>query len=237
MDDVSREPDEQVVRVLIVDDHAFARYALRMLLEADPRIQVVADASNARQAVQRVSQFHPDVVLMDSAMPEAEDGGPIVDRSGITATREIVRLHPRTRVLLHSDWDKDSFVAAAMRAGACGYLRKADKRPDQLGMIILVVASGASVFNWSDDRMRRLFDTAYTAQQMSALPELTPRERDVVNLAAGPQEPPNRTIAQKLGIGEGRVATYLSEAKQKLGACDRRELIAIARAAGLGTES
>ncbi|MFE7767367.1 response regulator [Streptomyces sp. NPDC057438] len=236
MNSVSHIPNEQAVRVLIVDDHSFARYALRMLLEADPRIRVVADASNAQQAVQRVSEFHPDVVLMDVRMPERDDG-PVVDKAGITATREIVRLRPRTRVLVHSDWDEDPLVAAAMRVGACGYLRKADKREDQLAMIILVVASGASVFNWCDDRMRRLFDTAYTAQRQSALPQLTPRERDVVNLAAGPQEPPNRVIARKLGIGEGRVATYLSEAKQKLGASDRRELITIARAAGLGAET
>ncbi|MFF4234048.1 response regulator [Streptomyces sp. NPDC001820] len=236
MDQVSDGPAEQEIRVVIVDDQPFARYALRMLLDADPRIRVVADACNSQQAVQRVSEFHPDVVIMDVRMPE-KDGGPVTDKAGITATREIVRLRPQTRVLVHSDYDGDPLVAAAMRVGACGYLRKADKREDQLAMLILVVASGASVFNWGDDRMRRLFDTAYTAQRQTALPQLTPRERDVVNLAAAPQEPPNRVIARRLGIGEGRVATYLSEAKQKLGAADRKELIAMARAAGLGTET
>ncbi|GAA3141649.1 response regulator transcription factor [Streptomyces echinatus] len=235
MNQPTRTGADPRVRVLVADDEPFARFALRMLLEADPRICVVADASTGREAVQRTAEYHPDVVIMDLRMPE-KDGGPIIDRAGITATKEIVRMRPQTRVLVHSSYDTDPLVAAAMRAGAAGYLRKADKREEQLAMLVLVVASGAAVFNWSNERMRHLFDTAYNAQRQSALPQLTPRERDVLNLAATAEEPSNRVIARKLGIGEGRVATYLSEAKVKLGAVDRKDLIAQARNAGLGIE-
>lgn len=227
------EPGARKVRVVVADDQALARLALRMLLEAHPRIQVVGVASNRQEAVRRVAELRPDLVVMDVRMPEA-NGRPVADDAGISATREIVRMHPTTKVLVHSDWDEDPLVSAAMRVGACGYLRKADRDEDQLALIILIVASGASVFNVGTDRMRRLFDAAHTTHRRSALPALTPAEREVVNLAATPEAPSNQEIAAVLGIAKQTVANRILDARIKLGAVDRKALIAFARAAGLG---
>ncbi|MFJ9816590.1 response regulator [Streptomyces sp. NPDC101151] len=226
--------DERAVRVVVADDQPFARFALRMLLDAHPRIHVVAVACNGQEAVQRCQEFHPDVVVMDVRMPEAGTG-PITETAGITATRQIMRTQPTTKVLVHSEWDGDPLVVSAMRAGACGYLRKADRDEDRLALIILVVASGASVFTSDNERLRRLFSTAYTAHRESALPLLTPAEREVVNLVASPDEPSNQEIATVLGIAKKTVANRILQAREKLSASDRKELIAMARAAGLGT--
>jgi DNA-binding NarL/FixJ family response regulator len=227
------EPGPRKVRVVVADDQALARLALRMLLETHPRIQVVGVASNRQEAMQQVAELRPDVVVMDVRMPEA-DRHPIANDAGIAATREIVRLYPTTKVLVHSDWDDDPLVSAAMRAGACGYLRKADRDEDQLALIILIVASGASVFNVGTDRMRRLFDAAHSTHRRSALPALTPAEREIVNLAATPETPTNQEIATVLGIAKQTVANRILDARIKLGAVDRRALISLAREAGLG---
>lgn len=230
-----QESNERNVRVIVADDQPLARLALRMLLEAHPLIDVVSVASNRQEAVQQVGKLRPDVVIMDMRMPNAE-GAPVADTAGISATRDITRMHPATKVLVHSDWDEDPLVLAAMRAGACGYLRKADRDPDHLALIVLIAATGASVFNTDRNRMRQLFDAAHTSMHQSALQPLTSAEREVVNIAATAGEPSNQEIAARLGIARQTVANRILEARTKLGAADRRALIALAREAGLGTE-
>ncbi|WP_239149815.1 response regulator transcription factor, partial [Streptomyces sp. SID12501] len=107
---------ESGIRVVIADDHPFTRYGLRVLLESAPDITVVAEACNGREAVQQVLELHPDVVVMDVRMP----GG-----DGLWATQEIQRVRPTTKVLVHSEYETDPTVMAAMRAGASGFLLKA----------------------------------------------------------------------------------------------------------------
>ncbi|WP_406307129.1 response regulator transcription factor [Streptomyces sp. NBC_00885] len=216
---------DQGIRVVIADDHPFTRYGLRVLLESDPGITVVAEACDGRTAVSRVLEFQPDVVVMDVRMP----GG-----DGLWATQEIQRARPGTKVLVHSEHEADPTVMAAMRAGASGFLLKAGD-VTQITRAVRDVAAGAWIFHLSDTaRMRPWFDQLRTARRDGAFPQLTTREREILNIIAIPKQT-TRTAAAHLGISHKRVENALTDIKTKLGATDRAELIALARAAGLGT--
>ncbi|WP_326647223.1 MULTISPECIES: response regulator transcription factor [unclassified Streptomyces] len=217
---------EQGIRVVIADDHPFTRYGLRVLLESDPGITVVAEAADGREAVARVLEFHPDVVVMDVRMPGSD---------GLWATREIQRARPGTKVLVHSQHEDDPNVMAAMRAGACGFLLKAGE-VTQITRAVRDVAAGAFIFHLSDTaRMRPWFDQLGTVRRDNAFPQLTAREREILNVLAIPKQA-TRTAAGRLGISHKRVENALTDIKTKLGATDRAHLIALARAAGLGTQ-
>ncbi|GGV30388.1 response regulator transcription factor [Streptomyces spectabilis] len=216
---------EQSIRVVIADDHAFTRYGLRVLLESDAGITVVAEARDGREAVEQTIGLRPDVVIMDVRMPNG---------SGLWATREIRRAHPDTKVLVHSEYETDPNVMAAMRAGASGFLMKAGD-VTQIIRAVRDVAAGAWIFNLSDtSRMRPWFDELRTARRDGAFPELTPREREILNLIATPSQT-TAGVAARLGISTKRVENAVTDIKTKLGAADRAQLIAMARAAGLGT--
>ncbi|MFF4234035.1 response regulator [Streptomyces sp. NPDC001820] len=217
---------EQGIRVVIADDHPFARYGLRVLLDSDPDITVVAEACDGREAVSRVLEFHPDVVVMDVRMPNGD---------GLWATQEIQRTRPGTKVLVHSEHEADPNVMAAMRAGASGFLLKGGEDVTQLTRAVRDVAAGAWIFHLSDTaRMRPWFDQLRTARRDGAFPQLTAREREILNLIAIPKQT-TRSAAARLGISHKRVENALTDIKTKLGAADRADLIALARAAGLGT--
>ncbi|GAA0416345.1 response regulator transcription factor [Streptomyces luteireticuli] len=216
---------EQHIRVVVADDHAFTRYGLRVLLESDSGITVVAEARDGREAVEQTVEHRPDVVVMDVRMPH---GG------GLRATREIRRASPATKVLVHSEYEADPNVMAAMRAGASGFLVK-EGDVAQIIRAVRDVAAGAWVFNLSDTaRMRPWFDELRAARRDTAFPELTPREREILDIVARPHQT-TAGAAAFLGISTKRVENALTDIKAKLGAADRAELIAKARAAGLGT--
>jgi DNA-binding NarL/FixJ family response regulator len=218
---------EQGVRVVIADDHPFARYGLRMLLASAPDITVVAEACDGREAVSRVLEFQPDVVVMDVRMPNGD---------GLWATQEIQRARPGTKVLVHSEYEADPNVMAAMRAGASGFLLKAGEDVTQLTRAVRDVAAGAWIFHLSDTaRMRHWFDQLRAARRDGAFPQLTTREREILNVIAMPKQT-TRTVAARLGISHKRVENALTDIKTKLGAADRSDLIDLARAAGLGTQ-
>ncbi|MEU9082761.1 response regulator transcription factor [Streptomyces sp. NPDC048357] len=218
---------EKTIRVVIADDHPFARYGLRVLLESDPGITVVAEACDGREAVSRVLEFRPDVVVMDVKMPNGD---------GLWATQEIQRVRPSTKVLVHSEHEADPNVMAAMRAGASGFLQKAGKDVTQITRAVRDVAAGAWIFNLSDTaRMRPWFEQLRTVRQESTFPQLTAREREILNLMAIPKQT-IISVAARLGISDKRVDNALSDIKTKLGAADRADLIAMARAAGLGAQ-
>lgn len=216
---------EHNIRVVIADDHAFTRYGLRVLLESDPAITVVAEACDGHEAVEQTLKHRPDVVVMDVRMPNG---------SGLWATQEIQRALPGSRVLVHSEYEADPNVMAAMRAGASGFLMKAGE-VTQILRAVHDVAAGAWIFNLSDTaRMRPWFDELREARRDTAFPQLTVREREILNLIAVPQQTTAST-AVRLGISPKRVENALTDIKAKLGAADRMELVAMARAAGLGT--
>ena len=217
------EPAEPAVRVLIADDHPIFRDGLATLLDPLPGIDVVGRAQDGIEAVELALARHPDVVIMDIQMPRL---------NGIDATRQIVAAEPSIGVLVITMGEDDSTVFAAIRAGARGYLLKGADQAEIVRAITTVhgggVVFGASLAN----RIATVF-TQGPAPQQSAFPQLTDREREVLNLIAAGRS--NSQIASALFLSPKTVRNNVSTILSKLQATDRAAMIIRARDAGLGT--
>jgi len=210
------------IRVLLVDDHALARTGFRMVLDAEPDIEVVGEAANGNQAIHSAGRLHPDVVLMDVRMPELD---------GIAATREIAS--ENTKVLILTTFDLDDYVYDSLAAGASGFLLK-DAGPEQLIEAIRVVAAGDALL--APSVTRRLIDDVVGAGRRrlprpSELDELTPRELEVLRLVAAGLS--NAEIAERLVVEETTVKTHVSRLLAKLGLRDRVQAVILAYEIGL----
>ena len=207
------------MRVLIADDHLFYREGLRVMLGAVPEIQLVGEATTGDAAIERALALQPDVVLMDLKMPGA---------SGIEATRRIVRENPRIGVLVLTMFDDDS-VFAAMRAGARGYLLK-DARLEDVVRAIEAVGRGEAIFSPSiAGRLLAYF--ANNRPVMTAFPELTEREHEILALIAHGRT--NEQIAAQLVVSIKTVRNHVSTIFSKLQVADRAQAVVRAREAGL----
>jgi DNA-binding NarL/FixJ family response regulator len=196
------------IRVLVVDDHDLFRTGLATLLASQPDIEVVAQASNGRLGVQLADQLRPDVVLMDLRMPHLE---------GPEAIREILELHPAMRILALTVVTESSAVAAAMEAGACGFLAK-DTPIDAVAAAVRAAAQGAA---WLSPRAAevvlgqlRRAEAPQTSDQ-GALKQLSARELDVLRLIARGME--NSEIAESLNISRRTAKNHVSNILAKLG--------------------
>jgi DNA-binding NarL/FixJ family response regulator len=217
---------EPVTRVLIADDHPAFRAGLRALLETAHDLQVVGEAASGAAAVDAATALGPDIVLMDVNMPGLD---------GVEATRRIVDRAPHVAVLVLTMHDDDETVFAAIRAGARGYLLKGAQRADLLRAVRGVV-SGEAVFG--PGVARRL--VAWFARPMppgdaAAFPELTEREREILDLVARGRS--NAEITAGLGLSPKTVRNHVSNVFSKLQVRDRAEAIVRAREAGLGGEA
>jgi DNA-binding NarL/FixJ family response regulator len=213
------------VRVLLVDDQALFREALATLLEVRPEIEVVGEAANGAEAIDKVAILRPDVVLMDLHMP-------VLD--GIAAARRLRVEQPDTRVLALTTFDDDEDVFAALRAGAVGYLLK-DVTSDRLVEALLAAARGESVLQPSVAarvvaRFAELPDDVPPRPQPLVVP-LSERELEVLRLLADGGS--NREIASALFLAEGTVKNYVTNVLAKLGARDRTQAALRGRALGL----
>jgi DNA-binding NarL/FixJ family response regulator len=213
------------VRVLLVDDQALFREALATLLGVRPEIEVVGEAGNGAEALDRAATLHPDVVLMDLRMP-------VLD--GVSATRRLRVEQPGTRVLALTTFDDDEDVFAALRAGAVGYLLK-DVSADRLVEALLAAARGESVLQPSVAarvvaRFAAMPDDAPPRPQPLVVP-LSDRELEVLRLLADGGS--NREIAAALFLAEGTVKNHVTNVLAKLGARDRTQAALRARALGL----
>jgi DNA-binding NarL/FixJ family response regulator len=213
------------VRVLVVDDQALFREALATLLGARPEVEVVGEAGNGHQALERAAALQPDVVLMDLHMP-------VLD--GIAATRRLTVEQPGVRVLALTTFDDDEDVFAALRAGALGYLLK-DVSSDRLVEAVLSAARGESVLQPSVAakvvaRFAQLDDVPRPRPQPLVVP-LSDRELDVLRLLADGRS--NREIAAALFLAEGTVKNHVTNVLGKLGARDRTQAALRARALDL----
>jgi DNA-binding NarL/FixJ family response regulator len=211
-----------VIRVLLVDDQALVRSGFRMILEAQPDLDVVGEAENGREAVSLAAVTSPDVVLMDVRMPELD---------GLEATRLILRDRPETRVLILTTFDLDEYVARGLRAGASGFLLK-DVRPPQLVEAIRVIAAGDALL--APAVTRRLLDrfaASMDERTPPALGDLTERELEILRLVA--EGLSNAEIAERLVVGESTVKTHVSAILRKLGLRDRVQAVIAAYDAGL----
>jgi DNA-binding NarL/FixJ family response regulator len=211
------------VRTLIADDHPIFRGGLRTLLAADELVEVVGEAVNGTEAVAMAEELQPDVVVMDIQMPEL---------NGIEATRQIVSRSPHVGVLVLTMFEDDDSVFAAMRAGARGYLLKGAGAGD-IARAIRAVGSGEAIFG--PDVARRVmeyFTTPRPELSVMAFPELTDREREVLELIA--QGRNNAWIARHFVLSPKTIRNHVSNIFTKLQVADRAEAIVRAREAGLG---
>jgi DNA-binding NarL/FixJ family response regulator len=214
------------VRVLVVDDDALMRAGLRAVLSSDDAIAVVGEASDGREAVERVPALRPDVVLMDVRMPGLD---------GISATREVLAASDDVRVLILTTFEQDDYVFGALRAGASGFLLKR-ARPEELLAAVHAVAAGDSLLSPSVtrtviDRLARTAPRDEAASDMNGLGELTPREREVLELLARGMS--NAEIAAALVIEESTVKTHVKRVLTKLRLRDRVQAVIYAYESGL----
>ncbi|MDK1341967.1 response regulator transcription factor [Streptomyces sp. 378] len=217
------------IRVLIADDQMMVREGFSVLLNAMPDIEVVGEAVNGREAVTKVRELAPDVVLMDIRMPEL---------NGIEATREIVAADGAAKVLVLTTFDLDEYVYQALRAGASGFLLK-DASARQLADGVRVVASGEALLAPSVTRrlITEFSKLSATPRLMpsaqAAYGDLTDRETEVLVLIA--QGLSNSEIAQRLVVAESTIKTHVSRILVKLGLRDRTQAAVFAYEARLVT--
>ncbi|HEX6951962.1 MAG TPA: response regulator transcription factor [Gaiellaceae bacterium] len=210
------------IRVLVADDQAMVRAGFRMLLADEPDIEVVAEASNGVEAVDKVERFHPTVVLMDIRMPELD---------GLQATRRILAADPTARILILTTFDLDQYIYEALRVGASGFVLK-DDPPEQLIAAIHTVAAGDALLSPAvTRRVIHQFTHIPRATPPRELDELTVRERDILGLIA--EGLSNAEIGQRLYISETTVKTHVTHILQKLNLRDRVQAVVLAYQSGL----
>ena len=209
------------LRVLIVDDHPMFRYGLRALLSSDEGIEVVGETASGEEAVELAREMAPDVVLMDIGLP---------GMSGLEATEAIVHHRPEARVLIISMFEDDS-VMRAMQLGARGYILKGAGGEETL-RAVRAVAEGGAIFSPSvAERLSRYFQAGVGGGPVP-FPELTHREREILDLLA--RGLTNSGIAERLSLSPKTVRNRVSEIFDKLRVRGRAEAIVRAREAGLG---
>jgi DNA-binding NarL/FixJ family response regulator len=218
------------ISVLLVDDEPLLRLGFRLVLDSQPDMSVVGEAADGASAVRRVAECDPDVVLMDVRMPGMD---------GIDATRQIVRDHARSRVLILTTFDMDEYAFAGLRAGASGFLLK-NVPPEDLLSAIRVVAGGDAVV--APRVTRRLLDTmahrlpdrraaADDHHHDPALARLTEREREVLlHIARGLS---NAEIARQLSVSEATVKSHVGRMLNKLELRDRVQAVVFAYQNGI----
>jgi DNA-binding NarL/FixJ family response regulator len=218
--DVDIEP----IRILLADDHASFRGGLASLLGTIPGITVAGQAATGEEAVAEALRVQPDIVVMDLNMPGVD---------GIEATRRIVATSPHIAVLVLSMYEDDDQVFGALKAGARGYLLKGADR-GELVRAIRSVSSGEAIFGPGIARRLMAFFASRPAVEAAVFPELTEREREILDMVARGLSNPE--ITQRLVLSPKTVRNHVSNIFSKLQVADRAQAIVRAREAGLGGE-
>ncbi len=221
----SGERSAQPTHVVVADDHSLFRYGLKAMLANAEGFEVVGEATTGEEAVEKVTELKPDIVLMDIQMPGI---------NGIEATRRILETNPRVGVVVVTMFEDDDSVFAALRAGARGYVLKGADVEEVL-KVLGAVAEGEAHFG--PEIARRLmgfFSAPKPAAPAEAFPELTAREAEVLDLIA--QGRNNAEIARRLYLSQKTVRNHVSNVFLKLQVADRSQAIVRAREAGLGRD-
>jgi len=210
------------IRVLVADDQSMVRAGFRMLLSSEQDIEVVAEASNGLEAVDKAARFRPTVVLMDIRMPELD---------GLQATRRILAADDTARILILTTFDLDEYVYEALRVGASGFVLK-DDPPEQLLDAIRIVAGGDALLSPTiTKRVIKQFARIPRPAPPLELEDLTERELDVFRLIARGLS--NAEIGQELYISDTTVKTHITHILQKLNLRDRVQAVVLAYETGL----
>ena len=210
------------IRVLVADDQSMVRAGFRMLLSQEQDIEVVAEASNGLEAVDKAARFRPTVILMDIRMPELD---------GLEATRRILAADDTARILVLTTFDLDEYVYEALRIGASGFVLK-DDPPEQLLGAIRIVAGGDALLSPAiTKRVIKQFTRMPQASPPKQLEELTEREVEVFRLITRGLS--NAEIGQELYISDTTVKTHITHILQKLDLRDRVQAVVLAYETGL----
>jgi DNA-binding NarL/FixJ family response regulator len=210
------------IRVLVADDQSMVRAGFRMLLAGEEDIEVVAEASNGLEAVDKAARFDPAVILMDIRMPELD---------GLQATRRIIAADGDARILVLTTFDLDEYVYEALRAGASGFVLK-DDSPEQLIGAIRTVAGGDALLSPTiTKRVIQKFARMPRPAPPKELDQLSEREREVFRLMARGLS--NGEIASELYISETTVKTHVTHILQKLNLRDRVQAVVLAYQTGV----
>ncbi|HEV7129536.1 MAG TPA: response regulator transcription factor [Ktedonobacterales bacterium] len=221
--ETSKRPAVSKVRVLLADDHTILRAGVKMLLNAQPDIEVVGEASDGRQAVVEAQRLQPDVILMDITMPEL---------NGIEATRQVKRLLPDVRVLVLTMHENEEYLFQMLRAGASGYMLKEAADTELISAIHIInagsfyLSSPAQSMMVSDYLLR-----VRSGEERDSYSELTEREREILKLVA--EGFTNNQIAERLVISPKTVDTHRTHIMDKLNLHNRAELVKYAMRRGL----
>ena len=221
---VGGETGRGPVRVMVVDDDELMRTGLRAVLSSDEGIEVVEEAGDGDQAIRRARRIQPGVVLMDVRMP---------GRDGISATSELIEASPESKVVILTTFEEDEYIHGALRAGASGFLLKRTS-PEDLTAAVHRIAEGEALL--SPSVTRRVIDQMAArplagSREDPRLDELTPREREVLELIARGLS--NREIGAELVVEETTVKTHVKRVLAKLGVRDRVHAVIVAYEVGL----
>ena len=210
------------LRVLVADDQSMVRAGFRMLLSGEEDIEVVAEASNGLEAIDKAARFQPTIVLMDIRMPELD---------GLEATRRILAADASARILILTTFDLDEYVYEALAAGASGFVLK-DDPPEQLVAAIRTVAAGEALLSPTiTKRVIKEFTRIPRPVPPDAFADLSTRELEVFRLIARGLS--NAEIGQELHIGENTVKTHVTHILQKLDLRDRVQAVVLAYQTGI----
>jgi DNA-binding NarL/FixJ family response regulator len=210
------------IRVLVVDDQSMVRAGFRMLLAGEPDLEVVAEAINGRDAIEKARRLHPTVVLMDIRMPELD---------GLQATRHILAADDTAKVLILTTFDFDEYVYDALTAGASGFVLK-DDPPEQLIAAIRTVAAGDALLSPTvTKRVIKQFTRIPRPTPPKEFDELTMREQEVFVLIANGLS--NTEIGKQLYISDTTVKTHITHILQKLNLRDRVQAVVLAYQTGI----
>jgi DNA-binding NarL/FixJ family response regulator len=214
---------ERTIRILMADDHAVFREGLRYVLGSEPDMEIVGEAATGKEVVEKAAELGPDVVLMDIQMSGI---------NGIEATRRILSSDPKVGVVVLTMFEDDDSVFSAMRAGAKGYVLKGAD-PTEILKVVRAVAEGDAYFGAEiARRLTDFFSAPGPSSPAEPFPELTAREREVLDLIA--QSHNNARIAKLLFVSPKTVRNHISNIFTKLQIADRTQAILRAREAGLG---
>lgn len=212
-----------VIRVLVVDDQPVVRSGMRMILDNEVGIEVVGEAESGKQAINYVTDLHPDVVLLDLRMP---------DMDGISVTRILTELPNPPRIIIVTAYDPDEYVFDSLSAGASGFLLKSES-PDRFIEAVRAVHAGESLFSPVVTRqlVERFVHTSQAEKKPSSITSLTIRETDVLLKVS--QGMSNKEIATELFISVGTVKTHVANILLKLNVRDRLQAVVFAYETGL----